>query len=249
MEKQVLAKIDGIEITTDHYNNFLRQLNPQLRDYYSKNGFSKEILDELISQQLLVIDARENGLDKNEDFLEVLKTTEDSLLMTYALGKTLENVEVTEDEAKEYFEKNKEHFNIGPKVKASHILVSTEEEANSILNELNEDNFAEIAKEKSSCPSSSNGGDLGEFTQGQMVPEFDEKVFSMKVGEISEPVKTQFGYHIIKLNDRQDEVDFENFKDKVLAELKNRKEQEVYVNKVKELSQKHKVEVINIKNS
>ncbi|WP_455258835.1 peptidylprolyl isomerase, partial [Peptoniphilus asaccharolyticus] len=200
MEKQVIAKIDGVEITTAHYENFLRQLNPQLREYYNKKGFSKEILDELISQQLLVIDAREKGYDKNEDFLEVLKSTEDSLLMTYALGKTLENIEISEEEIKKYYEENKDHFKQGPTVSASHILVETEEEANEIAKEINAENFAEIAKEKSSCPSSANGGSLGEFSQGQMVPEFDQKVFSMEVGEISEPVKTQFGYHIIKLD-------------------------------------------------
>lgn len=249
MEKHVIAKIDGVEITTAHYENFLRQLNPQLREYYNKKGFSKEILDELISQQLLVIDAREKGYDKNEDFIEVLKSTEDSLLMTYALGKTLENIEIDDEEIKKYYEENKEHFSQGPTVSASHILVETEEEANNIFKEVNAENFAEIAKEKSSCPSSANGGSLGEFSQGQMVPEFDEKVFSMNVGEISEPVKTQFGYHIIKLDDKQEELDFDKIKGSVAAELKSKKEQETYVNKIKELSAKHKVEVINIQES
>lgn len=247
MEKQVLAKIDGIEITSEHYNNFLRQLNPQLREYYAKQGFSKEILDELISQQLLVIDAREQGYDKNQEFLDVLKSTEDSLLMTYALGKTLEKIEITDDEVLNYYEQNKMHFNQGPTVRASHILVETLEEAEEILKTLDSENFAEVAKEKSTCPSSASGGDLGEFSQGQMVPEFDEKVFSMNVGEISEPVKTQFGYHIIKLDERNDELKFDNIKDSVAAELKSKKEQETYVNKIKELSSKHNVEVINIK--
>lgn len=249
MEKKILAKIDGVEITSEHYNNFLRQLNPQLRDYYANQGYVKEILDELISQQLLVIDARENGLDKNQEFIDVLKATEDSLLMTYALGKALEKVEVSDDEIKAYFEENKSHFDQGPTVRASHILVETEDEAEEILKDLNADNFAQTAKEKSTCPSSANGGDLGLFSQGQMVPEFDRKVFSMNVGEISEPVKTQFGYHIIKLDEKNEGVDFEKVKASVAAELKSKKEQEAYVAKVRELSDKHKVEVINLENN
>ncbi|MBL7575023.1 peptidylprolyl isomerase [Peptoniphilus asaccharolyticus] len=167
--------------------------------------------------------------------------------MTYALGKTLENIEISEEEIKKYYEENKDHFKQGPTVSASHILVETEEEANEIAKEINAENFAEIAKEKSSCPSSANGGSLGEFSQGQMVPEFDQKVFSMEVGEISEPVKTQFGYHIIKLDGKKEELDFEQIKGSVESELKGRKEQETYVNKIKELSESHKVEVINIK--
>lgn len=90
-------------------------------------------------------------------------------------------------------------------VKASHILVKTEEEALKLKNEISEGkDFASAAREVSLCPSGRNGGDLGYFTKGQMVKEFEDAAFSMNVGEISNPIKTQFGYHLIYLTDKKD---------------------------------------------
>ncbi len=90
-------------------------------------------------------------------------------------------------------------------VKASHLLVKTEDEAKKLKAEIdNGKNFAELAKQVSLCPSGRNGGDLGYFTKGQMVKEFEDACFSMKVGEVSNPVKTQFGYHLIQLTDKKD---------------------------------------------
>lgn len=85
-------------------------------------------------------------------------------------------------------------------VRASHILVKTEEEAKSLYDEIkNGASFAEIAEQKSLCPSGQNGGDLGFFGKGMMVKPFEDAAFSLEVGEISQPVKTQFGWHLIQL--------------------------------------------------
>ena len=87
-------------------------------------------------------------------------------------------------------------------VRASHILVNTEKEANNILEQLNAGSkFEELAKQFSSCPSGQKGGDLGFFTRGKMVPEFEHAAFSMKKGQVSGPVRTAFGFHIIKVTD------------------------------------------------
>ena len=93
------------------------------------------------------------------------------------------------------------------RVRASHILVNTEEEAEAVINELkNGSDFATLAREKSIDPSAkANGGDLGYFSKGVMIPEFENTAFNMKIGDISEPVKTQFGYHVIKLMDKRPE--------------------------------------------
>lgn len=90
-------------------------------------------------------------------------------------------------------------------VKASHLLVKTEEEALKLKEEISAGkDFAQVAKEVSLCPSGQNGGDLGYFTKGQMVKEFEDACFSMEVGEVSSPIKTQFGYHLIYLTDKKD---------------------------------------------
>jgi len=90
------------------------------------------------------------------------------------------------------------------KVRASHILVSNEREANRIFDEIKKGKeFSEMAKRYSSCPSGKGGGDLGFFEKGQMVKEFEDVAFALKDGELSRPVKTQFGYHIIKATGRK----------------------------------------------
>lgn len=90
------------------------------------------------------------------------------------------------------------------KVRASHILVKTEEEANDLLAKLNEGaDFGELAEEHSLCPSKRDGGDLGYFGKGMMVKPFEDAAFAMDAGEVSQPVETQFGWHLIKLTDKQ----------------------------------------------
>lgn len=89
-------------------------------------------------------------------------------------------------------------------VKASHILVKTEQEAMDLYNEIaNGKSFEEIAQEKSLCPSGQNGGDLGFFGKGMMVKPFEDAAFELEIGEISKPVETQFGWHLIKLVDKK----------------------------------------------
>lgn len=91
------------------------------------------------------------------------------------------------------------------KVRASHILVKTEDEANKLLDEINGGaDFAELAAKHSLCPSGRNGGDLGFFGKGMMVKPFEDAAFSMEVGEVSNPVETQFGWHLVKLLDKKD---------------------------------------------
>lgn len=157
------------------------------------------------------------------------------LLMQKYTQEKMKALEPKEEELKKYFEDNKEKFQT---VSAAHILVKTEEEAKAIKAELDGGaDFAELAKAKSQDPGSGQqGGDLGSFGKGQMVKEFEDKVFSMKEGEISDPVKTQFGYHIIKLNKIQN--DFESQKDAIKAQYVN----EAFGKQVQELEKKAKVE-------
>ena len=113
--------------------------------------------------------------------------------------------ESKDTEVKAHFETNKEKFSTPEQTDTSHILVDSEEECKEIHKKIvnNEITFEDAAKTHSKCPSKEKGGNLGSFPKGQMVPEYEAVAFSMKKDEISEPVKTQFGYHIIKLNDKK----------------------------------------------
>ncbi|MBQ4528956.1 MAG: peptidylprolyl isomerase [Clostridia bacterium] len=156
------------------------------------------------------------------------------------MSKTLEGVKpATEDEIKAFYEENKERFVAGESVNASHLLVDSEEKANELLEKIKagEISFEDAARNESSCPSSENGGNLGEFTKGQMVPEFDEAVFKMNVGEISQPVKTQFGYHLIKLNAKNEEktYGFDEIRGQLGDLVMKDKQQKAYQSKINQL--------------
>ncbi|MBE6623570.1 MAG: hypothetical protein E7621_05235 [Ruminococcaceae bacterium] len=161
------------------------------------------------------------------------------MLANFAIAKAVESVKVTDEEAKAFFEENKSELMSGETVNASHILVATEEEANEILAKINagEISFEDAARAHSSCPSSEQGGNLGEFGRGQMVPEFDSACFEMAVGEIRGPVKTQFGFHLIKLNAKNEAkpIEFSEIADQIKQKLMSDKQQAAYRSKINQL--------------
>ena len=121
------------------------------------------------------------------------------------MRETLKDVTVTDEEVAAYYEENKQQFTKGETVSAKHILVDSEEKCTSVLESITsgEKAFEDAAKEASTCPSGARGGDLGEFGKGQMVKEFEEAAFAAEIGHVVGPVKTQFGYHLIKVEDKK----------------------------------------------
>jgi len=238
---KILATVNGKEITGVDYNLFLDSLNPQIKQYFAGEDMNKEIINELIYQALLYEDAIAKGMDKDEEFLQVVEKTKESMLKNYALGKLLATVDVTEDEVKKFYEENKEAFKEKESANASHILVSEEDKARVKDGE----DFETLAKKNSTCPSKEKGGDLGTFTRGQMVKEFEDAVFENEVGTVTEPVKTQFGYHIIKINEKNEgrDLEFDEVKDKIFSQLKRQKEQDLYNKKIEELKEKYDVKM------
>ncbi|MFW5967501.1 MAG: peptidylprolyl isomerase, partial [Persicimonas sp.] len=167
-------------------------------------------------------------------------------------------VEVTDEEAKEYYEDNPERFEEDEQVRARHILIKTEEgegeeadkkakdEAEELAKKAKKDDadFAKLAEEHSDDPSKEKGGDLGFFTKDKMVPEFSDKAFDMKKGEISDPVKSQFGYHIIKVEDTKEagKVEFEDAKEDIFSQLERQKFQETMEEFLEDLKEDVEIE-------
>jgi peptidyl-prolyl cis-trans isomerase C len=176
-----------------------------------------------------------------------MKKIEENMLKQYAINKVISSVTLTEEEKKAFFDANKSKFNKSESASAKHILVETEEKASDLLNKINagEISFEDAAAEHSTCPSKDAGGDLGSFPRGQMVPEFEEAVFNMKQGEVTGPVGTQFGYHLIKLEDLQagGESEYEEVKNEIEKTLMYQKQSEVYSNKLNDLKSKYQSNV------
>jgi len=179
-------------------------------------AFRQQVLQQLIGKELIFEDAKKSGILKSKDYKTEYKKLEQRMKKELAIQvwqkKVVDGIKIPDATLKDYYNKNKEEFNEKESVRARHILVKTEDEAKAIIMQLKplsgqklQAKFEELAKTKSTGPSGPKGGDLGYFAQGQMVPAFNDKVFSMKEGTITmTPVKTQFGYHIIFLQDKKE---------------------------------------------
>ncbi|KYH31783.1 putative peptidyl-prolyl cis-trans isomerase Cbf2 precursor [Clostridium tepidiprofundi DSM 19306] len=243
---KVLAVVNGKEITERDVELLLKGLGPQQAAQFMSVEGKKRLLEELINQELFYSDAVNNNFEEEEDFKREFENMKITMLKQYAMSKLLTSVSVDEEEIRKYYDEHKEMFKSPESVRASHILVKEENEANDILKEINEGlSFEEAAKKYSQCPSSSIGGDLNYFTKGKMVPEFEQAAFSMEKDEISTPVKTQFGYHIIKVTDKKQEEtkSFEESKQQISQMLLGMKQNKVYLDKVEELKGKYDVKV------
>jgi parvulin-like peptidyl-prolyl isomerase len=201
--------VNGEEITKDEVNQIVAVQGIDF-DSLDKNT-QKRILDMIVDKKLLSQNALKSGIDKSEGFKKKLEIAKEDLALNLWMEQEAERISksITDAQIKEFYEKNKDKFKTPAELKASHILVKTEDEAKAIIKQLDEAKdkkaeFAKLAKEKSTGPSGANGGDLGWFPLERMVPEFSQAADKLKKGEYTkEPVKTQFGYHIIYLEDRK----------------------------------------------
>lgn len=250
MAEKILATVGGLQITEKDIDELIAGLGQRGQMYNTPEG-RRAILNQVIGNKLLLLDAKRNLFEAEAAFREQLNRLKDNLLISYAGEKVFAGVNVTESEAKEYYDAHKEEFVSGETVNASHILVDSEEKAKAIYEEIisGAKSFEDAAKEYSSCPSKENGGSLGDFGRGQMVPEFDTAVFEMEVGAITEtPVKTQFGYHLIKLNSKDDskETPYEEIKDELKAALLNEKRRKAYDSKINQLKIMYPVDMMTL---
>ena len=242
---QVLAVVGGKQITNADVDAMIASMGQQGQAYRSEQGRAM-ILEELIAQKLLLLDATRNLFEREPAFKEQLARVKDELLVNYAVGKVVSGVRVTDDEAKAFFEEHPEQFMGEEAVSASHILVDSEDKANELLNKINagEVTFEDAARENSSCPSGAQGGSLGEFGRGQMVPEFDAACFEMAVGEVRGPVQTQFGYHLIRLDGKKaaEPMHFGDVREMLVRQMTMEKQQAAYRSKINQLKILYPVE-------
>lgn len=216
----VMATVNGTEITLGHMI-LVQQALPQQYQTLPSEMLFQGILDQIIQQTILMQAA------PAEDSRLVRLSVENER-RTLKAGEVLQVVSdqaITDDAVKALFDTKYATGVDGEEFNASHILVETEEEAKALIEQLKGGaDFAELAKEKSTGPSGPNGGELGWFGPGQMVKPFEEAVMALEVGAVSDPVQTQFGWHVIKLNDKRAKAapSFEEVRPELEAEIESK---------------------------
>ena len=203
IEDPVVAIVNGENI----YRSSLLSAQKLLPQQYQKMPFDQiypALIDSVIDLKLSAADAREKKLHESASFKSLMSRITDQMLQRTALQREIEKA-VTKDALRKRYEEMVSKAEQSEEVRARHILVKTKEEASTIIKELEAGaGFEALAKKKSTGPSGPNGGELGFFGKGQMVPEFEEAAFGLDKGEVGNtPIKTQFGWHVIKVEDRR----------------------------------------------
>ncbi|MBS4201974.1 peptidylprolyl isomerase [Bacillus sp. FJAT-49732] len=245
-KREIVANVGGEKITQAELNDVLVK------------RYGQDTLDSLIEKKVIELEAKKEKVsisDKDKEkemdsYIEQYggkdafnaalqqsglskKDIEQDVIQYLSIKKMLEpKIKITEEDMKKYFDENKDSFDEKEQVQASHILVEDEKKAEEVEKKIKEGkDFAELAKEYSTdTGSAQNGGDLGYFPKGKMVKEFEDKAFSMNIGDISDPVKTEHGYHIIKLTGKKAAKDakYEDHKDEIKETLFNKELQSQY---------------------
>ena len=246
MENKVLAVVAGVEITQNDLEEIIMRYPEDKRGYLNNEQGKKQLLEQIIAFELFNKFGLESNIDKTEEYKKEIEKVEKDILTQMTINKVLSDIVITDEDMKKYYEQNKAQFKKPETISAKHILVSDMEEAKSIKKELdnNSISFEEAAKKYSSCPSKEQGGDLGEFGRGMMVPEFEKAAFELEIGEISEPVKTQFGYHIILVESKNEakEEEFDKVKDMIFNQMTQQAQQKKYIDMIMQLESKYGVE-------
>ena len=257
---QTLVTVNGSSITQQDVDTELMQATQGRFNEVpvdKQMEFRKQVLQQLVAKELVYGDAKKTGVLNSKEFKDeykkLLEIAKKNIAIQVWQKQELEKVSVSDTELKDYYNKNKEEFNEKESVHARHILVKTEAEAEAIIKEFNslsgdalKEKFIELAKTKSTGPSGPKGGDLGFFVSGQMVPEFNEAVFKLEVGTATKkPVKTQFGYHVIYLEEKQPAAirKFDEVKSIIDQRLKLEKFKVAVKAKMQELEKKAKIVV------
>ena len=236
----VVATVNGVKILRSDVEAARSQLPEQYRKL-PMDQLYQPILNQLIRTKILSAQARADKLHETEGYKRRVALIAERMLEEELLKKTIDE-KVTDDALQARYDKTSGSFPTKEEIRARHILVKTEAEADAIIKELTGGaDFAKLAAEKSIGPSKANGGDLNYFSKGQMVPPFEEAAFALAKGEFTRSaVKSPFGWHVIKLEDKRQSKppSFEESRDRLSQELS----QEFAEQLVRGLTEKAKIE-------
>jgi peptidyl-prolyl cis-trans isomerase C len=200
----VLARVEGIEIRQSDLDAEIRRLPDELRGM-PPAMLQPLLLDQMITQKAIVAAARARGLDRDAEVVSRIRRAEDETLQQALLLREVQPL-LTEEALRARHQTETAARPPAEEIRASHILLPTEQEARTALTEVRRPgaDFAEVARRRSTDPGGRNGGDLGFFKAGDMIPEFEQAAFALRPGEITAaPVRTQFGWHVIRLEERR----------------------------------------------
>jgi peptidyl-prolyl cis-trans isomerase C len=232
-----LVSMKGGDISLGSFEKELMKAseNPYYQGFLSTAGGKKQYMEGLIEEKVLIYQSRKEGLDRKKEYKERIQSMKDQILIGMMMEELKQKyLNVSEQEINDYYEKQKDEFVNPEQVRASHILVTSRKEAEDVMSRLSRgESFETLARQYSiDSITAAKGGDLGIFKKGDMVPAFEQAVFGLKkTGDVSGIIETQFGFHIIKLTDRQklQEKNIDDARNEIMKLLQKNKYEKLMV--------------------
>ena len=220
----IVANVNNEDISLETMIHAMNELPPEIQSQPFMSYY-EDLLERVIDIKLFAQEGKKMKLDEEPSVRAAIDFVIEKVLMQAFLSKYVQE-NIKEENIKASYSNFIADETSREEIKASHILMDTESEAIDVINMLNDgDDFAELAKNKSTGPSGPSGGDLGWFKRGQMVPPFEKAAFSLNKNEITQrPVQTQFGWHVIKIFDKRipEAPSYENMKSKLIQDLERK---------------------------
>ncbi len=240
-----LAKFDTEVITKEEFIEKLQTLPREIQSVAYRR--KKDFVEEMINERFLAEEAEKRHISDLPDVKELLDAAHQKIIVAKLLEIEVDkNIKLEPDEASKYYEAHKDEFMAPLLLRASHILMSSQEDANAVKAQLDAGaDFEALAKSRSTDNTATRGGDIGYFQKGQLIPEFEEQAFKLKKGEMSPVFKSQFGYHILKLTDRVEPTlkDFKVVKSQLERRLLNEKRSRLLKSFLEKIKGNAKVEI------
>ena len=220
----IVANVNNEDISLETMIHAMNELPPEIQSQPFMSYY-EDLLERVIDIKLFAQEGKKMKLDEEPSVRAAIDFVIEKVLMQAFLSKYVQE-NIKEENIKASYNNFIADETSREEIKASHILMDTESEAIDVINMLNDgDDFAELAKNKSTGPSGPSGGDLGWFKRGQMVPPFEKAAFSLNKNEITQiPVQTQFGWHVIKIFDKRipEAPSYESMKSKLIQDLERK---------------------------
>lgn len=256
--KGTLATVGSDVITQESFNASLESLPPQWKARAGTPSGRKQILEHQIRSQLIELEAKDRKIDQRPDVKYQIDQAIQRILLQELMKEWQKEFQIPEDELRTYYEQNKVKYDEPEKFRAQHVLIKVDENASKAEAEkarqkaltarkriVNGEPFEKVAREMSDGPGAANGGDLGYVEKGRFNQKFEDVALKLKPNEISEPVRTPFGWHVVKLIDIRPAQNrpFEEVKEEIKNEIMPRKRQEAFEAFMTSLKDKYKVEI------
>ncbi len=244
---EYVAKIDGDIITAADVKKEMAGLPDMAKNFFQGPEGTSKFVDELVKRELLYLEAKKKGMDKNEEFQRKIEDFKKITLINQLLEKEIEAwSKVSDDDAKKYYDTHKDEFIVPNQIRVSQILVKTEEDAKKAYDRIRSgEDFAKVAADMSIDKSSAkSGGDLGSFKRGEMAKELEDVAFRTKKGEVSVPIVMKDGIHILKVTDvKGTTADFDKAKSAIIQRLTSKKQKEGFDSYIDGLKKNYKIEI------